>query len=176
MLTAIKSANGFALAAAAAAATLCALHFTPLPLSPPTLTPPHCVSHLRVQLHCNPWQRRGPKSRNGAQKLQNGCHGGMWQCAAGLPFTLPPFFLPLPPTLLLAPLFAVPAQKDVRSILWFCKRLSHRILFALHIGHTPRPPCALLLLPLLSLATFRSPAWRWLPPAAPSTCVALQHN
>lgn len=141
MLTAIKSANGFALAAAAAAATLCVLHPTPTPLSFYPYPSPHCVSHLRVQLHCNPWQRRGPKSRNGAQKLQNGCHGGMWQCAAGLPFTLPPSFsLSLP--LSHSPPFAVAAQKDVRSILWFCKRLSHRILFALHIGHTPRPPCA----------------------------------
>lgn len=175
MLTAIKSANGFALAAAAAAAaTLCALYPT-LPLSPSLLLPLPLRTAYRIY-ECNSIVIPGRDvARKAATAPKNFKMAATGECGNALPVSLSPsphsFSLSLP--LSHSPPFAVPAQKDVRSILWFCKRLSHRILFALHIGHTPRPPGAVL---LPSARTFRSPAWRWLPPAAPSTCVALQHN
>lgn len=143
MLTAIKSANGFALAAAATLSLS-------LPLSPPlsfslslSLSPVPLPSSPPLpgaaQLHCNPWQRRGPEKPQWRPKTSKWLPAG--ECGWPPP-SLPLSTLSFP---LSTALLAV--QKDVRSILWFCKRLSHRILFALRIGHTPRPPMAAFLPP-----------------------------
>lgn len=169
MLAAIKSANGFALAAVAA--TLCTL-FPPLPSLHPS---PPSVTHPQEQLHCKPWQR--DVARKAATAPKNFKMAATGECGNALPvshlpspFPLASFFpAPLLLTLLLPLLLCLCKKMSVA----FCGFVSgFRIAFCLRFtsvtrhAHHRLPPCAELYVACLLL----------LPPAAPSTCVALQHN